>query len=587
MDRLRSILGILDTPNRIYRLREGEVDQTTYEYCSILTQVIFMPLGLKETLGPTWDLAQDPRFDDLESIFVERKDGMFGGDTGTGIYRQRDNGVFEGDMVSLGAIADIIGEGRNLIGMLRSRAIIEAASELYPDRIVRYKPDDFKSGLALVEPYTPEITTIMVNALKDVGKLNVTPDTDSVTNTADDTDILTDPVEVDAYLTNLYIEKFGLDKFHEIGVFAPWERKLIAGEADANTKYDPHKIQDWTEEAKWELIREEYPNYFSRKGEPNRDARNLYAMMNMDLLGLILDYAELPHVDEVVLLDDPGELYDPHRHESDTGRVSMEVENLERALNYRAEVRSVAYQFLKQMGVTDIPEMTNYERDTLIQVMFDPKYIGDLTAARVAVLNYITSLKITKVPVEQREEIQRAQAKEAAKKVMEGLKSGSIKPITRHTDDLAKDASTEAAQHELDKDLHNKMLLSNPSLLSAFLMLADVTDALDQVHRELDGVSPYLWEKAAAGEDLPGIDDPASGLSAVQVDNLNTAVALGKAKVVLTVIFDGKPDAPALSNDDIDMLVQQAQKYLVPPKTVERVEGVYPLPKLGDGSEPK
>ena len=120
--------------------------------------------------------------------------------------------------------------------------------------------------------------------------------------------------------------------------------------------YKPHNFKFWPDDELWKLLFAEYTNYFRRNGTPIPLAVTLFNIFKADLLGLIVDYAEIANVQETVLLEDTAELYDPAIHGEDADRVSMEVENLERALTYRAELRVTAYQILNQLGIASQPE---------------------------------------------------------------------------------------------------------------------------------------------------------------------------------------------------------------------------------------
>ncbi|WP_433970383.1 hypothetical protein [Tunturiibacter gelidiferens] len=81
---------------------------------------------------------------------------------------------------------------------------------------------------------------------------------------------------------------------------------------------------------------------------------------------------------ETVLLEDTAELYDPAIQGEYTDRVSMEVENLERALTYRAELWVTAYQILNQLGIaSQAEELTDFERDTLLKIVYTSNFIDD------------------------------------------------------------------------------------------------------------------------------------------------------------------------------------------------------------------
>ena len=146
--------------------------------------------------------------------------------------------------------------------------------------------------------------------------------------------------------------------------------------------YKPHSFKFWPDDELWKLLFAEYTNYFRRNGTPISLAVTLFNTFKADLLGLIVDYAEIADVQETVLLEDTAELYDPAIHGEDADRVSMEVENLERALTYRAELRVTAYQILNQLGIaSQAEELTDFERDTPLKIVYSSNFIDDKPGA--------------------------------------------------------------------------------------------------------------------------------------------------------------------------------------------------------------
>lgn len=566
MDRLRNVLGLLDDGKRVYQLKEGEVTRADFEYCVVLNQVLFGTKGLAETLGPTWQMIHDPRFNALEKVFVIKKQGKFGGDASVGLQRQQKDGTFDGQMAGMEQIAEILGEGRNMIDFLRSRAIIDAASELYPERSLRYNEKDSRSALKLVQDYEPAVNKIIVDKLTEAGKLIAVPqgaqpaiisapgaDTEQVMGVrsqvdAGDTSLppgvttvepptstgptvisapevsaeeiaqlrahideaICDPdytivtnyevkwieLSADAQLTTLFINTFGVEEFNKLGVFSPEERRAIIAKADSYQMYKPENFKFWPDDELWKIIFAEYTNYFFRDGRPNQMAINLHKLFKADLLGLIHDYAEVAHVQETVLLHDTNELYEPGKHGEAIDRVSMEVENLERGLTYRAELRVMAYQVLKHLGLAEqMPELTDFERDKLVQVIYTSDLIEKKAETVSNILSFLAGIKVSGQSVQEREFDQIAQATAESQRIVAGLKDGSIKPISRYTEEVVETAES------TPEDAMIQRVFSNPVAMVVFSRLAGIEKRIEILSEEF---SP---SKKTAGGSLEGDDE--------------------------------------------------------------------------------
>jgi hypothetical protein len=114
----------------------------------------------------------------------------------------------------------------------------------------------------------------------------------------------------------------------------------------------------------------------------------------------------------------------------------MEVENLERALTYRAELRVTVYQILNQLGIaSQAEELTDFERDTLLKIVYTSNFINDKPGAVTKILGYLSGIKAVGKPLEVREFEELTGASEAARKHAAGLKDGSIQPISRYTEE--------------------------------------------------------------------------------------------------------------------------------------------------------
>lgn len=455
----------------------------------MISQVLFGDKGLVETLGPTWDMVHDPRFEVIESIFVQKKQGLLGGDATVGVQRQLADGTFDGQMTGIEQYSEILGEGRNMIDFLRCRAILDAISELYPDRQLRYNEKSSYGALDLLKPYTPGIREKLAAY---------------VPMSADNTfDLWSDEELVERGISRRE------DKdliFSDLGVLSPTEKQAVSEKADSYQMYKPANLKYWPDDELWKLIFNEYTNYFRRNGEPNQYAKNLFACFKADLLGLIQDYAEVANVQETVLLEDTAELYEPEKHGPDADRVSMEVEHLERALSYRAELRALAYQVLRFLGITrDIPEMTDFERDNLLKLLFSLDVMDDKPGSVSKILGFFAGIRLTGKSVQEREFDQLTKASIAARKHIAGLKDGSIQPISRYTE--------ETVEHEwTPEEAMIQRVLLNPIAGYVFSRLAGIEKRIEIAQEQF---SPYKltadgqFEVDAEGKKIPENPDRA------------------------------------------------------------------------------
>ena len=150
----------------------------------------------------------------------------------------------------------------------------------------------------------------------------------------------------------------------------------------------PRQVKDWPDDKLWDLIREECPNYFGKKGEPNGVATRLFDLFKADLLGLIADYAITPISDVYIELD-TGDVLGQQSYIEQNGitpHVFLEVDILERALTQRAVLRATAAKILRQMGYQRVIKeelggdirLTDFERDTLLRMVYEPKEVAGI-----------------------------------------------------------------------------------------------------------------------------------------------------------------------------------------------------------------
>jgi hypothetical protein len=482
-NRLNSLMGLLEGGKRVYQVKDGEVDADHYEYCAVLTQLLFGPRGHVETLGPTYEMVHDPRFEMIENLFVVEKRSMFGGDAREGVQVQTADGTFTGGFAGLKQYAEMLGEGRYLIRILRSFSYVEAVGVLFPERSFRTNPKDDTPGITLMElPYGDEIRADLASAIYNVHKDKMVAEPQTFDYTSPEKfwkDLQTTPVDK----LWLFFAPDVPDFFEKKGILSPDERVKVAVLAETYEKYKPHALQTWEDDQIWGLLRLEYTNYFSRKGVPNQDAKTLFTILKAGLLGLVTDYAEEANVQEIVLLNDPNTLWEPEKHGYEVGRVSMEVDILERALTYRAELRVTAAQIIKGLGIeSQLVEMTDYERDQLLKIVYRSKWPIDKTQMILDVLSYNTSIRFSGMTVEERRTKQLREASESAKKYVAGLKSGEILPINRETDGVA-ETSVDDHEKQMEK------ILGNPLFSHLFLRYTNLEGRL--AAKQAEFLAPY------------------------------------------------------------------------------------------------
>lgn len=395
---LQRLMGILGDEKRIYKFIEGEVSREEFEHCVLIDQVVFGPKGFVESLGPTWDMIHDPRFNTLEAKFIVKRRGRLGGDADLGKQHISSNGQFTSSIVDIEQYSDIIGEGRNFF------CFLQHPSPKCPERewLERtWKQTMYKAG--------PDIICL----------------------------------------------------------------------CDEDKKYDPRTWKDQSEEVIWALIKREWPNYFRMKGLEatpeqlledvtkeifndryklvNREGARLYNLSKADLVGLITDYAETAHADDWTVIDsDDAQARNEGNNEMYT--VSMEVDYLEKALSYRASLRATAAKILQQIGFSkclheiektkgaDATKLTDMESDKVLRMVYQSDYPNDKVKLVSDLLQYVS--KCFQVPFEERLQEQLSTASDNAKKVISGLKNGTVQPVNQETDALPEDVRTVEKRYE-------------------------------------------------------------------------------------------------------------------------------------------
>jgi len=118
-DLLQRVFGMLKDPVRIYQIAEDrEVERDEFQYCQVMYNVVFGDRGFAETLGPTWHMIHDPRFNVIEGLMIVDRHAIFGGDARLGKQYINDDGSFSSTVSDLEKYAEILGEGRNFHNVL-------------------------------------------------------------------------------------------------------------------------------------------------------------------------------------------------------------------------------------------------------------------------------------------------------------------------------------------------------------------------------------------------------------------------------------------------------------------------------------
>ena len=119
---IRNLLGLRDG-KRIYVIDSNHVSQEEYDYCLVLNNVLWGEKGYTDTLGPTWNMVQDPRFEQIEAQFVVERAAVFGGDARLGKQYVDGNSLMSHSMAELETYAEILGEGRHFASVIRAEAL--------------------------------------------------------------------------------------------------------------------------------------------------------------------------------------------------------------------------------------------------------------------------------------------------------------------------------------------------------------------------------------------------------------------------------------------------------------------------------
>ena len=109
---IRNLLGLRDSAKRVYYIDSTHVSQEEFEFCTVLHNILWGDKGMVQTLGPTWNMIMDPRFERIESLFVLERKAVFGGDARLGKQYIDGNTMLSGSIAELETYSEILGEGR-------------------------------------------------------------------------------------------------------------------------------------------------------------------------------------------------------------------------------------------------------------------------------------------------------------------------------------------------------------------------------------------------------------------------------------------------------------------------------------------
>ena len=395
---IQRALGILGDQKRVFRFIEGEVTREEFEHSRLIDQVVFGPKGYVETIGPTWNMIHDPRFIEIEGKFVVTRRSVLGGDATLGRQYIDSDGNFTSSIVDLEQYSEILGEGRNFYCFL-----------VHPDE----------------------------------------------------------------------------DCFERRWLERVWNNSTIPAGPDVKctckgVSRDPFIWKDETDENIWNEIKAHWPNYFRQGGlkatteqlladetdDPktsykfaNRDAHRLFKLVRADLVGLVASYCRTAKADDWVVVDaEDAATTAQVQLAEETPTVSMEVDFLEKALSFRASLRSTAAKILDQIGFSknlknleksmgeEATRLTDAECDTLLRMVYQSDYPNDKVELVANLTNFV--INAFQVPFAERQNKQLTNAISEAEKTMEGLQDGSIKTINQRSDAEPEDTRTVEKRYE-------------------------------------------------------------------------------------------------------------------------------------------
>jgi hypothetical protein len=222
---------------------------------------------------------------------------------------------------------------------------------------------------------------------------------------------------------------------------------------------DPQKFQN-NPDAIWLMIRQESPNWFRQNNTANKEATRLFDMCSIGLVGLIDDYAEVPLANEWVD-GESGELLTPATtNDPDVLGVNLEVDQLDKALSARTQLRLLAMRVLNELGLVrklkgEEGRLTDFERDDLLRIIYQSEWPEGKPKLMMDLLAFIANA--TNRPFEERQREQLMRASEKSKEMVAQLKAGTLQQINRETDGIAPEFAKEDTTRMLDDIMHDPL----------------------------------------------------------------------------------------------------------------------------------
>jgi hypothetical protein len=442
---IRRLLGIVNDGKRVYQISEAdsEVSREEFEHARIIYDVTFVgDKSYAATLGSTWSMVMDPRFNRVEGCFVIDRKAMFGGDARLGKQFINDKGMFSSTVNDLEQYSEILAEGRHFIESLWAFAVERGILTLYPDQ--HFQPE----LIASAAPLSREPITYAEAALTYQGKFA---------------------------------------SLHFLPQLTAERQEAVLAYAKSLTIFEPKQFHAAEEDLIWEFLRhrENVPNYFDQKGKPNQLAKVLHACIRQDLVGLVYDFTQIANVQEWTLLETGDVVTEAQMADTEVARVWLEVDLLEKALSYRATLQVTAAKILDTRMIRRFLKMTNMEPENiritdvermgLLAVVYTSDYPDKIHDLFLAINSYLADT--LRLPYEERLAAQLGKLQAESQERVEGLRNGSIQPITRYTE-------PEVLLDEDDETRLTRDILDNPLRHEIFLLYTrcekfDMTDAME------------------------------------------------------------------------------------------------------------
>lgn len=368
-----SLMGLLSPGKRIYRVEEREITREEFEAQKLVHTLVFGEKGLADTLGPTWDMIHDPRFEKIENVFIRKRRTKFGGDATVGVNRQLPDGGFQTGIDDLHQYAEILGEGRYFRSVLRSMAYHKAAKELFPERTFVVPREETLPGIYIFNLMNAEDQ-------RKVEELAATYTEFYPSNLSKQSDsALWDLIKQECpnYFNKAgVVNQVGKDLFNML-------RCDLVGLIDDYAEVA--KIQEWV------LL--DHENTLVEQKHIDNDAPRVWAEVE------ILERALTMRAD-----------------------LRSTAAKIMKAIGMDGLIRSTGL------------DLTEFERDQVLKIIYSSNYPDDQPALIQQLSTYLFGLSVSGKTTEERHREQTATAIAESKAYVAKLKSGEIQPITRSSE---------------------------------------------------------------------------------------------------------------------------------------------------------